>query len=416
MKSMQNVKFLIILLIISSLSFISCEKKNSKNDNVTISFSWWGKEFRNNYTLKGLEKFHEENPHINVLPEYSSWEEYEENFGRNLLNDQASDLMQVNFDWLYKYSENESLFYDLNQLSDYIELYNFTLDDLKYGTINGELIALPIAFNTAIPVFDYKALQDYSLDIPASWDQLFEIAKVLKKNNKYVFTISKRHLFFFAMAWFEQNYSKKMFQDNGKLNISEDEVKIIYDFVKKLVDENVIYSFNDGFQLDAIIQKKVVGAVLWCNETSIFLSEVTAFGGKPVLGNFITIEGAKESGWYLKPASLYAIKKTCKHPKEAAHLLNYLVNNQEFALLQKNDKGVPISNKSLTALMEVNQLESMQYKALMKIRFNNDSINQMKPFMEDNNVILPFADNAYAYIAGLKTKEEAARDFINFRR
>ncbi|MCR4736515.1 MAG: ABC transporter substrate-binding protein [Treponema sp.] len=407
---MQNVKILFLLLFIVLLS--SCSK-NEKDKECTIRFSWWGKENRNNYTLSGLSIFKSLHPNITVLPEYESWENYEETFQEKLISGECADVMQINFDWLYKYSPDGNSFYDLNELSEYIDLYNFTLDDLSYGSLNEKLNAIPIAFNTPIPVFDMKVLKENSLTIPSTWDELFEMAKVLKEKNIYVFTISKRHLFFVAMAWFEQTYSKKMFSDKGKLNVSEKEIEIIYDFVKKLVDENVVYSFNDGFQLDAIKEKKVAGAVLWCNETAIFISEVTAQGGKPVLGNFISLPNAIESGWYLKPASLLAIKKDCKNPKEAAILVDFLLNNQDFALLQKNEKGVPISNKSLTALMKADQLESMQYYALMKIRFNSDSINKMLPFMEDNDVILPFADNAYSYTIKEKTNNQAAKDFIN---
>ncbi|MCR4579963.1 MAG: ABC transporter substrate-binding protein [Treponema sp.] len=413
MKSMQNAKILLPFMLLFSLSFTACSPKEAELKPCTISYSWWGKEERCKYTLQGIEKFEEKNPNIKVEPEYCSWEEYEESFGSKLQSGQCADVMQINFDWLYKYSPDGNAFYDLNELKDYIDLYNFTLDDLSYGTLYGKLNAIPIAFNTAIPVFDLKILQENGLKIPSNWDELFAMAKVLKEKEMYVFTISKRHLFFLAMSWFEQTYSKKMFSNNGSLNISEEEVCLIYDFVKRLVEENVVYSFNDGFQLNAIREKKVAGAVLWCNETSIFISEVTALGGIPVLGNFIARPDALESGWYLKPACLFAIKKDCKNPEAAAMLINYLLNDQEFALLQKNEKGVPISNKSLTALMEAKQLESMQYTALMKIRFNNDSINKMLPFMEDNNVILPFADNAYFYLMDQQSREEAASSFID---
>ncbi len=411
MKSMRNVKITLPFLMTFFLFLSSCNSKKSDSAVASIRFSWWGKDARCEYTLKGLEHFKELNPSIEVIPEHESWEEYEAAFGKRLESGQCADIMQVNFDWLYKYSPDGNAFYDLNKLSEYIDLYNYTLDDLSYGTQEGKLNAIPIAFNTAIPVFDMKVLRENKLSIPSTWDQLFEVAAALKKKNMYVFTISRRHLFFLSMAWFEQNYSKKMFTNEGRLNISEDEIALIYDFVKRLVDENVVYALEDGFQLSAVGEKKVAGAVLWCNETAIFIEEVNSLGGSPVLGNFITTPGASESGWYLKPACLYAIKKDCKKPEAAAKLVNYLLNDQSFALLQGNEKGVPISNKSLTALMEADKLESMQYKALMKIRFNSDSINKMLPFMEDNKVIVPFADNAFAYVNGSKSRAAAAKSF-----
>ena len=95
-------------------------------------------------------------------------------------------------------------------------------------------------------------------------------------------------------------------------------------------------------------------------------------------------------------------------------LVNYLLNSQDFALLQKNEKGVPISNKSLTALMEKGQLESMQYTALMKIRFNSATINPMIPIMEDSQLITAFSGEVFAYLDGGKSKNEAAEGFWNF--
>ncbi|MBP3771571.1 MAG: carbohydrate ABC transporter substrate-binding protein [Treponema sp.] len=415
MKSMQKDKFLIAFLpfvMIFSFSLFSCFGKVERAEKKEVRFSWWGKEDRAEYTLDGISHFESLNPSIKVNPEYSSWIDYEKNFGERLLSGKCADVMLINFDWLYKYSPDGNGFYDMQELSDYLELYNFTLDDLSYGTMNGKLNAIPIAFNTAIPVFDMTELKRDNLSLPSTWDELFSMAKVLKQKGMHVFTISKRHLFFLALSWFEQNYSKKVFSEDGTLKVNTEEIGVIFDFVKRLVDENVIYSINEGFNLQALREKKVAGAVLWCNETSIFISEVEKLGGKAVLGNFISTPGAKESGWYLKPASMYAIKKDCENPKEAALLVNYLLNNHDFALLQKNDKGVPISNRSLTALMESKRLESMQYTALMKIRFNSGSINKMLPIMDDNDLILGFSDNAFAYINGDKSKEEASKAFL----
>lgn len=406
---MRNARLILPLVAIISIFFSSCSTK--KENDCTLRFSWWGTAAREGYMLDGIARFESQHPTIKIVPESESWGKYEKSFGEKLLSGECADVMQVNFDWLDKYSKDGKSFFDLNELSDYIELYNFTLDDLSYGTFGGKLIAIPIAFNTAIPVFDRKVLAEHSLEIPSTWDELFQVAKVLKKKDMYVFTLSKRHLFFVAMAWFEQTHSKRMFLENETLNMTDEEIGQTFDFVRRLAQEHVIYSMNEGFSLNAMRMKKVAGAVLWCNETSLFISEAEKLGGTPVLGNFITTPGATESGWYLKPASMYAIKKDCRHPKEAALLVNYLLNSEDFALLQQNEKGVPTSNKSLLALMESGKLESMQYNALMKIRFNNDSINPMLPIMEDNSVILSFADSAFDCIKGEKSKAEAIKQF-----
>ncbi|MBR4598924.1 MAG: carbohydrate ABC transporter substrate-binding protein [Treponema sp.] len=412
MRKNKLFSFIFVLFtLICLLFFPACSNFGGKKVS-TVRFSWWGSQTRHEYTLDGLKQFEALNPSIKVLPEYDTWVSYEKNFGDMILSGECADVMQINFDWLMKYSPDGSAFYDLNKISDYIDLYNFTLDDLAYGSVNGKLNAIPIAFNTAIPVYDKKILDQNGLKIPSTWDELFMVGKVLNKNGMSVFTISNRHLFFLSLAWFEQTFSKKLFSQDGKLNISEAEIGEIFEFARRLVDENVVYSPANGFTLSAVREKKVAGAFMWCSEASRVLDEVNSQNGNCVLGNFINTPGASESGWYLKPASLYAIKGDCKHPKEAAKLMNYLLNSEDFALLQKNEKGVPVSNRALTALMKNKQLESMQYTALMKIRFNSAAINFMLPVMEAPFVIDSFSENAFAYIEGSKSKKEAAEGFL----
>lgn len=411
MKSMlKNKHFLSIIVVFLCFFVVACSAGKDEGQSV-IQFSWWGNEGRAEYTLKGIELFESENPSIKIEPKYNTWSQYEKNCAESFKTGECADVMQINFEWLAKYSPDGKGFYDINKLSDYINLYNYTINDLSYGTVAGKLNAIPIAFNTAIPVYDKNFFERNSLKIPSTWDELFSLAKFLRQKDMYVFTLSNRHILFLAIAWFEQTFSKKVFTVNGKLNISESELGQIFDFMKRLLDEHVIYSPKRGIKLSAIKDKKIVGAILWCNEISLFAKEADSIGGSAVLGNFIQTPGATESGWYLKPASMYAIKKDCKNPKTAAKFLNYLLNNQNFALLQKNDKGVPVSNKSLTALLENNMLESMQYSALMKIRFNRGAINPMLPVMEDNAVIKAFAENVFDYAAGKVSKSDAVSAF-----
>ncbi len=409
---MQKGKAVFFLSLFGSFFLLGCSGKNTAQDISTVSFSWWGKEKRNEYTLKGIEMFESKNPSIKVKAEYSPWEKYKNDFETAFSKGDCADVMQINFDWLSKYSPDGEGFYDISKLADQVELYNYTLNDLSYGSKNGRLNAIPIAFNTAIPVFNKEILDEKGINIPSTWDELFSAARVLKESNQYVFTLSSRQLVFLTTAWFEQNHSKRLFLGNQQLNATPSEVEELFDFIGMLEREHVVYLPGKGFKIGSIKEKKVAGSILWCNELNMFVKELSSIGETPVLGNFISSPGAKESGWYLKPSSMYAIKKDCKNPKAAAKLVNYLLNDQDFALLQKNEKGVPVSNKSLTALMEHNEFESLQYSALMKIRFHNDSINPMLPIMENSAAIDSFVKTALEVIHGGQEKSEAAKDFI----
>lgn len=417
MKLFQNNKkvalFLLFTFFFSATILISsCSNKNKKNLKKTeITFSWWGKDFRNEYTIKGLNEFSEKFPQISVKPEFFAWQGYEKHFENQYNENLTADVMQINFDWLFKYSSDGNGFYNLFNLDDYIELFNFTQNDLSYGIMNGKLNAIPIAFNAIIPIFNKSIFDKYSLSVPKTWNELFNAAKIMQKDGFYPLGMDEKHLFLFSIAWFEQTYNKKFFTDNNTVNISENELEEFFKFVKTLFTKNVVFPTLKNFDSQMFSKNKIAGAVVWCNESSQFAEKIAEKNEISVLGNFISTPNAKESGWYLKPATMYAIKKDCKNPKEAAILINFLLNSKEMALLQKCEKGIPSSNKSLTILMEQKELETMEYDALMKIRYNQSNINSMLPIMENAKIISSFSKNLENYLIEKDSAKNCALDF-----
>ena len=407
----KNKTFSFTVLIFLTLifqTFFSCRKAEKE---VNISFSWWGKDFRHEYTKEGLKDFMKKNPLIKVEAIYGEWAGYEDAFDQAVKDEKNTDVMQINFDWLYKYSPDGQGFFDINKVSQEIDLYNFSLADLDFGMMNGCLNAIPVGFNTVIPVYDKSLLDSCGLSVPSDWESLIEAGKKLKERGFCLLGADSKHLFLLALAWFEQTHSKKMFSEEGRLAISKEEAEEIISFVSLLFKEGVLYSDPAHFVQSTLAEKKIAGAFVWCNETALFASEFDKKGGDGVLGNFISDKNALESGWYIKPVSMYAIKKNCSHPKEAARLINFLLNDADFALKQKCDKGVPVSNTSLTALMENQKLEKMQSYSLMKIRFNRAKINRMLPVLENKKVISIFTENCLDYYRGRKKLSFAAADF-----
>lgn len=399
-------------LLILTAVFLSClcsckGKKSSEPEK--ISFSWWGNQVRADYTLEALKFFHEKNPEIQVESAYAPWSDYEKNYEKLMESGNETDVMQINFDWLTKYSDDGNGYYNLSELSDFIELNNFTDRDLNFGMKNGKLNAIPIAFNAIVPVFDKKAFEKYGLNVPKNWNDYLDAAKIMRKDGIYPMGVGKKHLFLLMAAWFEQNSGKKIFSDNETFSISENELKSILEFFKKLYDEKVIFPDIDHFGKNSVSDGKIAGVIAWCNESAIYADNFNKKGGNAFLGDFICKDDAENSGWYLKPATMYAIKKNTDHPEAAAKLINFLLNDSDMSILQNCEKGIPASNKALTTLMEYGVLDSMEYEALMRIRFRTDKLNQMLPVMENNRVIEIFIINSEKYFGGEMSLNECSK-------
>ena len=95
---------------------------NDTHQETTISFSWWGNDDRNSYTLEGVQEFMEKNPEIAVDTTYSVWSGYEQKERIHMMSGTEPDLMQINYNWIHTYSPDGNGYYDLYQLGDTLDL------------------------------------------------------------------------------------------------------------------------------------------------------------------------------------------------------------------------------------------------------------------------------------------------------
>lgn len=401
------------LLVLSLFLFASCSGKKNKSyiKPADIKFSWWGNAPRAEYTKLGLKIFKNEYPEINVKPEGYVWTGYEEMFESQYKNGTTADVMQINYNWLSKYSPFGDGFYDLSTLADYIDLNNFTSDELEYGTQNGVLNAIPVGFNTIVPMYNQTLLDKYNLKSLSTWDDIMEAGKKLKSSDYYLLGGAEKQTFLFILCCYEQYYDKRVFKSN-RLNLNESEVEDLFFIYKRFVDNHVCYPCNRNTDENVKHNKNIIGVICWSNEVSSYGREMNRKNCEYTLGKMPQRLYSKESGLYVKPSMLYAIKKDTKSPEAAALLVDFLLNNEKMAILQESERGVPVSNKSITALLETGHLNSLEYDATMQTRFNASITNKMYPLMEDVKVVSGFSLYANAYNENRISASEAADKFV----
>ena len=150
------------------------------NKQVTLNFSWWGNDARNRYTIEAIDKFQELHPEIRVECSYSEWSGFETRNKVQMISDTEADVMQINFGWLTTYSSDGTGYYDINELTENFQIDNFSDTELAYGMMSGHLNAIPIAMNTETVYINKTIYDQYHLDIPRTWDDLFNAAKVMQ--------------------------------------------------------------------------------------------------------------------------------------------------------------------------------------------------------------------------------------------
>ena len=145
--------------------------------------------------------------------------------------------MTIDASWLRDYSPDGSGFCDLNDFSDIIELSNFSEQELSYGTVNGKLNALPVSLNAMSFYYNAKLLEDYGLEVPETWDDIFACAEVLSQHDIYTLESSDRHYWKLLVAHEEQLTGRAVAGEGG-FDVSN--VVSMMQFYKKLLDCHVI--------------------------------------------------------------------------------------------------------------------------------------------------------------------------------
>ena len=385
-------------------------KETSKASKIV--FSWWGNDPRHLYTMEGVDEFMAENPDIRVEYKYGIWNGYETRNKVFMKSHTEPDVMQINYGWLPQYSPDGDGYYDLYKLTDYIDLSGYEETDLQFGTVNGKLNALPIAYNSVVTYYNKDIYDKYGLAVPETWDDLFASAEAMSDDGIYPIGGVKKHVFMLLFAYYEQTKGESVFDEDGTCQLDVDEIAYILDFYKSLIDKKVLIPI-DRFDRNLLSTGELAGAIFWISDINNYCSSIGEIG-TPALGKYLKNDAEDPViGWYKKPATMYAISAGSEHPDAAARLLNYLVNNPKMAVLQATEKGIPVSTYALKAIEEEGLLEGYSVDANNQMIEAGDSLKIMITAMEDDAIIEIFKTNADAYIYDKITLEEAAEKIYN---
>ncbi|MBR6872697.1 MAG: carbohydrate ABC transporter substrate-binding protein [Ruminococcus sp.] len=393
----------------------SCEEDKTVRDQkvqTTISLSWWGNDSRNEYTLEAVKRFEELHPDIKVKCSYSEWSGYEARSRVQMISGTEADVMQINVGWLPQYSPDGTGYYDLEKLSDTIDLSNFSSEMLGYGRRNGVLNAIPIAMNAETVYINNTVWSKYGLSVPKTWEDFFTAAKVMSKDGVYPLSGASKSLWLFCIAYTEQVSGRQFFNDKSEIAFTAGDFKVMIDFYTRLVNENVIPKIED-FQRYNIDSGVYAGLVAWVSDALNYFKEPIAAGSEIVAADYPAPDPADSgSGWYAKPATLYAVSRNTEHPHEAALLLDFMLNSKEWAELQGVEKGIPISTAVRNYLDSTGKLSGLQYEA-SRVMEQNTKIQPMNSVIEDSKLYDSFIAACDLVLFDKATSQEAAQQLFD---
>lgn len=361
----------------------------NQNQQTEISFSWWGNDARHDYTLEAIKEFEKLHPDIKVKCHYSEWSGYQARNNVQMVSHTESDIMQINYAWINQYSHDGAGYYDISQLSNYIDFASFTEEDLEYGMQNGSLNAISIALNTMTVYINETVYDNYGLEIPKTFDDFYKAAEVMN-GECYPISMSKKSVWFFIIAYVGQLKNKDFMDNDGNILFDESDIQLMIETYCNLVNRKVIPQV-EYFEKSEITSGKYAGVLAWLSDANSYCGGAADNGFKITVADYTTIDGNLQS-WYAKPATMYAIRKDIEHPEEAGMLLDYLLNSTEMAGYQQIEKGIPISSSQREYLEENELLDGIQYDAFTKMSDTKEKLEVISPYFENEDLIDAFME------------------------
>lgn len=434
----RNYKGLLVSGLVLTALLAGCGSSNSADDSgssgsgdgeitsekVTIKFSWWGADNRHDAMQKVIDLYEKENPNVTVEAEYGAWDGWQAKILTQLSGKTEADVMQVNYNWLFSFGRGQNVFYDMNDVKDYLDLDNWDSNYLDAMQVDGAQAAVPYGMTGRVNLINEALYTANGLEIPTTYDELMEAGKVIAKDNtatgednKYAFVnhgdVSK-DLFIAQMLY---NNTGKVMQTDGKVNYTVDQVKEVLEAYKALEDAGAMPTFAQDSQIDnnanpQWVEGRAGGTYEWANSLAQWASSYEG-GNQPddlTVGSYFQTDADTKPNVYVKPNFGYAISKNSKNPEVAADFINFLMTDEEAVKTAADTLGIS-SNKVTYKLQQDNDIVEGVVAEGYKMLDEYDQ-TVMDPYFEDENVRGERYTAIEAFRTGKSTAEEAAKAYV----
>jgi ABC-type sugar transport system, periplasmic component len=327
----------------------------SAEENVSLSFYWWGNQVRNERTGNLLNAYTAANPNVTFNPEFAEWDSYWNNLATRSAGNELPDIIQMDYKYLAQYANNGLLV----DLTPYIEdgtldISNVSADIIDAARVGDGIYALCNGINAPSLVYDKAITKEAGVEIKDNMTmaEFIEVSKTIYETTGVQTNMAYGNGDNF-IEYFARSHGYVLFEE-GKLGVPDESIFRDYFqmYVDALeegwhVDPSIFVEITPGsIETDPMLSKDTWSMFVYSNQISAISS------ASPDLDYGITTWPADnvKMANYLKPSQFFTISSNCENIEEAVKVLNYITNAVEANEILLAERGIPISAEVAEAI------------------------------------------------------------------
>ena len=397
----------------------------SDDEPITLRFAWWGGDERNAATLEVIEQFEALHPNVTIEAEYGGNDGYHDKLATQLASGTAADIVQVDPETFPQYVSTGDYFVNYMDYSN-MDLSTFDENYISLeinGRYDGKQLGLPTGISGAGILVNQDLADEIGIDFTQAytWDDLLEMGRKVREYDDSMYLLCANKEYIVNLIVF--NYGKQLCgstlfdKETGELNITEEQMAELMQYVKKLYDEGVVAPASyqaayggDNLQSDANwIAGKYVSALTYISTIDVMVAANDS--ANYTMSQLPMLSGCTEKGWASNTPQVMAVTKTCEHPEMAVEFMNYFFNNETALATLGATRSVPPTENARKICSENGKLSEVTMEGANIAAAAGGTPNDKISSSEEAKTILFDAVETVGY--GATTPEEAASEIID---
>ena len=330
--------------------------------NVSMTFTWWGNQTRNERTQAALDLYSEQNPGVTFDTQPAEWNDYWTKLSTLAAGNSLPECLQMDYSYLAQYVAADLLV----DLTPYVEdgtldVSNVSQGILDAGSIDGKLYAVCAGMN-APSLFYNKTLLD-SLGITVKDNMTIDEFEAVARE-VYEKSGVKTDLPYSA----GDNYLPYAMRSHDVVKLFNEDSLNVTD-AASLVPGFQIYEdgVKDGWIIGADVHAELTSNSVEQSPLVYFSSEATQswcgfFWSNQLSAMVAAAPEGMEIGittWpsenpqksnFLKPSQFFSIAETSQNKEEAAKFLDWFTNSVECNNILLAERGIPVNSDVAEAI------------------------------------------------------------------